>query len=200
MILLISIFHARFLTSLVTLLLTQLLRDYRYSCNGRCGAGCSGAALGNAYTQDCFTHDICSYFENASGGARYVNVQKTHDLGKQDTHGRLCVVTPTAAQHSRQQKTTFSLAWWTGAGRRIRQTQRLLPRPARLALELRRGLLEAQARRAEECGYGRSGRASLVLQPGWTKRRWHACIIQILKYDGEWTKKKDESHAVGETR
>ncbi|KAL4751946.1 hypothetical protein BDW72DRAFT_192456 [Aspergillus terricola var. indicus] len=42
-----------------------------YSCNGRCGAGCTGTAVGNAYTQDCFSHDICSYFENASGGARY---------------------------------------------------------------------------------------------------------------------------------
>ncbi|KAF7594733.1 hypothetical protein BBP40_008440 [Aspergillus hancockii] len=31
-----------------------------YSCNGRCGAGCSGTALGNVYTQDCFSHDICS--------------------------------------------------------------------------------------------------------------------------------------------
>ena len=45
----------------------------RYSCNGRCGAGCTGAALGNAYTQDCFSHDICSWFNNASGGARYVD-------------------------------------------------------------------------------------------------------------------------------
>jgi hypothetical protein len=43
-----------------------------YSCNGRCGAGCSGTSLGNAYTQDCFSHDICSYFNSASGGARYV--------------------------------------------------------------------------------------------------------------------------------
>ncbi|KAH8432431.1 uncharacterized protein LDX57_010067 [Aspergillus melleus] len=43
-----------------------------YSCNGRCGAGCSGSALGNVYTQDCFSHDICSYFNSASGGARYV--------------------------------------------------------------------------------------------------------------------------------
>lgn len=42
-----------------------------YSCNGRCGAGCSGTAVGNAYTQDCFSHDICSYFNSASGGARY---------------------------------------------------------------------------------------------------------------------------------
>jgi hypothetical protein len=28
--------------------------------------------LGNAYTQDCFSHDICSYFNSASGGARFV--------------------------------------------------------------------------------------------------------------------------------
>ncbi|KAH9429994.1 hypothetical protein MCOR27_000291 [Pyricularia oryzae] len=39
-----------------------------YSCNGRCGAGCSGSSLGNAYTQDCFSHDMCSFFNNASGG------------------------------------------------------------------------------------------------------------------------------------
>lgn len=44
-----------------------------YSCNGRCGAGCSGFALGNFYTQDCFSHDVCSFFENASGGARLVD-------------------------------------------------------------------------------------------------------------------------------
>lgn len=43
---------------------------HSYSCNGRCGAGCSGAALGNVYTQDCFSHDVCSWFNNASGGAR----------------------------------------------------------------------------------------------------------------------------------
>lgn len=43
-----------------------------YSCNGRCGAGCTGASIGNAYTQDCFSHDICSWFNNASGGARQV--------------------------------------------------------------------------------------------------------------------------------
>ncbi|KAF5651928.1 hypothetical protein F25303_3648 [Fusarium sp. NRRL 25303] len=42
-----------------------------YSCNGRCGAGCSGTAIGNVYTQDCFSHDICSYFNSASGGARH---------------------------------------------------------------------------------------------------------------------------------
>jgi len=49
-----------------------LTYDDSYSCNGRCGAGCSGFALGNAYTQDCFSHDVCSWFNNASGGARYV--------------------------------------------------------------------------------------------------------------------------------
>ncbi|KAJ6272636.1 hypothetical protein PSV08DRAFT_245434 [Bipolaris maydis] len=43
-----------------------------YSCNGRCGAGCSGAALGNVYTQDCFSHDICSWFNNAIGGASQI--------------------------------------------------------------------------------------------------------------------------------
>ncbi|QSZ36204.1 hypothetical protein DSL72_007330 [Monilinia vaccinii-corymbosi] len=44
-----------------------------YSCNGRCGAGCTGAAVGNYYTQDCWNHDICSYFNNALGGASDAN-------------------------------------------------------------------------------------------------------------------------------
>lgn len=55
----------------------NLLELHSYSCNGRCGAGCTGAALGNAYTQDCFSHDICSWFNNASGGSRYVLQKKS---------------------------------------------------------------------------------------------------------------------------
>ena len=27
--------------------------------------------MGNIYTLDCYSHDICSYFESASGGSRY---------------------------------------------------------------------------------------------------------------------------------
>ncbi|KAI0594098.1 hypothetical protein F4775DRAFT_575273 [Biscogniauxia sp. FL1348] len=60
-----------------------------YSCNGRCGAGCSGAALGDVYTQDCFSHDICSYFNNASGGASYVNCGDAYDAAIDDTVGGL---------------------------------------------------------------------------------------------------------------
>ncbi|KAL2870548.1 uncharacterized protein BJX67DRAFT_377905 [Aspergillus lucknowensis] len=56
-----------------------------YSCNGRCGAGCSGAALGNAYTQDCFSHDICSYFNNASGGSSDPNCGAAYDAAVDDT-------------------------------------------------------------------------------------------------------------------
>ncbi|KAF2212311.1 hypothetical protein CERZMDRAFT_84680 [Cercospora zeae-maydis SCOH1-5] len=56
-----------------------------YSCNGRCGAGCTGTAIGNAYTQDCFTHDICSYFENASGGASDPNCGAAFDAAIDDT-------------------------------------------------------------------------------------------------------------------
>nr|AQA29268.1 extracellular protein 47 [Fulvia fulva] len=56
-----------------------------YSCNGRCGAGCSGASIGNAYTQDCFSHDICSYFENASGGARDANCGAAYNSAIDDT-------------------------------------------------------------------------------------------------------------------
>ncbi|KAJ5355509.1 uncharacterized protein N7496_012721 [Penicillium cataractarum] len=50
-----------------------------YSCNGRCGTGCSGTAAGNVYTQDCFSHDICSYFNNASGGASDPNCGAAYD-------------------------------------------------------------------------------------------------------------------------
>ncbi|WPA97384.1 uncharacterized protein RHO25_001994 [Cercospora beticola] len=56
-----------------------------YSCNGRCGAGCSGTAIGNAYTQDCFSHDICSYFENASGGASDPNCGAAFNSAIDDT-------------------------------------------------------------------------------------------------------------------
>jgi hypothetical protein len=61
------------LTTYTTLISCKIPRliDCSYSCNGRCGAGCTGTAIGNAYTQDCFSHDICSWFNNASGGARY---------------------------------------------------------------------------------------------------------------------------------
>ncbi|KAL5339997.1 hypothetical protein BJX70DRAFT_397236 [Aspergillus crustosus] len=56
-----------------------------YSCNGRCGAGCAGTALGNAYTQDCFSHDICSYFNNASGGSSDPNCGAAYDAAVDDT-------------------------------------------------------------------------------------------------------------------
>lgn len=50
----------------------------RYSCNGRCGAGCTGTAVGNVYTQDCFSHDICSYFNDSTDGAKYVTHSPHH--------------------------------------------------------------------------------------------------------------------------
>ncbi|KZL70461.1 hydrolytic enzyme protein [Colletotrichum tofieldiae] len=56
-----------------------------YSCNGRCGAGCTGTALGNVYTQDCFSHDICSYFNNASGGASDPNCGAAYNAAVDDT-------------------------------------------------------------------------------------------------------------------
>ncbi|KAK2032488.1 hypothetical protein LX32DRAFT_709858 [Colletotrichum zoysiae] len=56
-----------------------------YSCNGRCGAGCTGRALGNVYTQDCFSHDICSYFNNASGGASDPNCGAAYKAAVDDT-------------------------------------------------------------------------------------------------------------------
>ncbi|KAI0016431.1 major facilitator superfamily domain-containing protein [Xylariomycetidae sp. FL0641] len=56
-----------------------------YSCNGRCGAGCDGAALGNVYTQDCFSHDVCSYFYNSSGGASDPNCGDAFGSAVDDT-------------------------------------------------------------------------------------------------------------------
>ncbi|KAK3386818.1 hypothetical protein B0H63DRAFT_493435 [Podospora didyma] len=56
-----------------------------YSCNGRCGAGCSGAAVGNVYTQDCFSHDICSWFNSATGGSSDVNCGNAYDAAVDDT-------------------------------------------------------------------------------------------------------------------
>ena len=59
-----------------------------YSCNGRCGAGCNegpfGGRLGNAYTQDCWSHDICSWFNNAKGGSKDVNCGKAFDEAQDD--------------------------------------------------------------------------------------------------------------------
>ncbi|KAF2633304.1 hypothetical protein BU25DRAFT_329022, partial [Macroventuria anomochaeta] len=56
-----------------------------YSCNGRCGAGCTGTAIGNAYTQDCFSHDVCSWFNNASGGASDANCGAAYSSAVDDT-------------------------------------------------------------------------------------------------------------------
>ncbi|KAF2437474.1 hypothetical protein P171DRAFT_506307 [Karstenula rhodostoma CBS 690.94] len=58
-----------------------------YSCNGRCGAGCTGTALGNVYAQDCFSHDVCSYFNNASGGASDSNCGAAYNAAVDDTTG-----------------------------------------------------------------------------------------------------------------
>ncbi|OJJ78983.1 uncharacterized protein ASPGLDRAFT_181778 [Aspergillus glaucus CBS 516.65] len=58
-----------------------------YSCNGRCGAGCTGTAVGDVYTQDCFSHDICSYFNNASGGSSDPNCGDAYDSAVDDTVG-----------------------------------------------------------------------------------------------------------------
>ncbi|KAF2174284.1 hypothetical protein M409DRAFT_62361 [Zasmidium cellare ATCC 36951] len=33
-----------------------------YGCIGRCGIGCNGISVGSVYTQQCFSHDICSWF------------------------------------------------------------------------------------------------------------------------------------------
>ncbi|KAF2126959.1 hypothetical protein P153DRAFT_388277 [Dothidotthia symphoricarpi CBS 119687] len=56
-----------------------------YSCNGRCGAGCTGTAVGNAYTQDCFSHDACSWFNNAKGGASDPNCGSAYNAAVDDT-------------------------------------------------------------------------------------------------------------------
>ncbi|KAI0482587.1 hypothetical protein GGR56DRAFT_196657 [Xylariaceae sp. FL0804] len=59
--------------------------DGDYSCNGRCGAGCTGTAVGDVYTQDCFTHDMCSYWEDATGGASDPNCGDAYDAAVDDT-------------------------------------------------------------------------------------------------------------------
>ncbi|PSR79538.1 hypothetical protein BD289DRAFT_485494 [Coniella lustricola] len=55
-----------------------------YSCNGRCGAGCTGVALGDVYTQDCFTHDICSYFNDSTDGASDPNCGAAYEAAEDD--------------------------------------------------------------------------------------------------------------------
>ncbi|PWY66777.1 hypothetical protein BO70DRAFT_390610 [Aspergillus heteromorphus CBS 117.55] len=55
-----------------------------YSCNGRCGTGCTGFALGNVYTQHCFSHDMCSYFNDASGGASDPNCGAAFKAAEED--------------------------------------------------------------------------------------------------------------------
>ncbi|KAJ4425117.1 hypothetical protein N0V82_000172 [Gnomoniopsis sp. IMI 355080] len=55
-----------------------------YSCNGRCGAGCNGTAIGDVYTQDCFTHDICSYFELSTTGASDPNCGTAYEAAIDD--------------------------------------------------------------------------------------------------------------------
>ncbi|KAF2705939.1 hypothetical protein K504DRAFT_386622 [Pleomassaria siparia CBS 279.74] len=56
-----------------------------YSCNGRCGAACTGTSVGNVYTQDCFSHDICSYFNSASGGSSDPNCGAAYRAAVDDT-------------------------------------------------------------------------------------------------------------------
>ncbi|KAF7880191.1 uncharacterized protein EAF01_012052 [Botrytis porri] len=63
---------------------TNTVNAGEYSCNGRCGAGCTGSALGNYYTQDCWNHDICSYFNNASGGASDANCGSAYTAAEDD--------------------------------------------------------------------------------------------------------------------
>ncbi|KAB8293710.1 hypothetical protein EYC80_009195 [Monilinia laxa] len=63
---------------------TNAVNGGDYSCNGRCGAGCTGTALGNYYTQDCWNHDICSYFNNASGGASDPNCGSAYTAAEDD--------------------------------------------------------------------------------------------------------------------
>ncbi|CAL8584662.1 hypothetical protein XPA_010250 [Xanthoria parietina] len=52
---------------------------------GICGAGCAGFGLGNVYTQNCFNHDICSFFNNAAGGAADPNCGPAFRAAEDDT-------------------------------------------------------------------------------------------------------------------
>jgi len=64
---------------------TNEVNDGDYSCNGRCGAGCNGTALGNFYTQHCFSHDICSWFNNAANGLLDPNCGSAYAAAIADT-------------------------------------------------------------------------------------------------------------------
>ncbi|KAI8912535.1 hypothetical protein EDD86DRAFT_112968 [Gorgonomyces haynaldii] len=65
-----------------------------YSCNGRCGAGCTGFALnGNQYTLACYTHDVCSWFNNASGGASDPNCGAAFTAAQPDFFSSGCTAT-----------------------------------------------------------------------------------------------------------
>ena len=63
--------------------------------------------MGNAYTQDCFSHDICSYFNSASGGARFVVLLPFFDgTGAKDVSDPNCG----AAYNAAIDDTTFGVA------------------------------------------------------------------------------------------
>ncbi|MEN0062392.1 MAG: hypothetical protein AAGA48_09580 [Myxococcota bacterium] len=40
-----------------------------YDCIGRCGPACGSWWAASAWTQDCYEHDVCSYYNAASGGS-----------------------------------------------------------------------------------------------------------------------------------
>lgn len=55
-------------------------KSYDHNCMGRCGRGCHGHPKWNSYTQDCFNHDMCTYFND-------VDVDKKHGTDNPDCAG-----------------------------------------------------------------------------------------------------------------
>lgn len=52
---------------------------------GRCGAGCLERGLGNPYTQDCFTLDVCTWFYNTDLKSKDANCGKAWNDAIDDT-------------------------------------------------------------------------------------------------------------------
>ena len=50
-----------------------------YGCMGRCGADCGNVFIPSAWTKDCMDHDVCSYYNNSSGGSSDVNCGDEYD-------------------------------------------------------------------------------------------------------------------------
>lgn len=55
-----------------------------HNCMGMCGEGCDGIRIGGAYTQDCFNHDMCTYFNDVDEGKK--KGRANHHCGDEYKH------------------------------------------------------------------------------------------------------------------